>query len=160
MALIKCKECGSQVSTNAKACPSCGVKVPKRVGFIGMAVAAVLVVAMVRCSYDQSVKPAVQAPAKTPEQLAAEAARERQFQRDVLKLRALRASLKNPASFELVSVGRMADETLCVTYRGTNSFNAIVTERKPILSSGQIGEWRKHCAGKSGEDVSHIRRAL
>ncbi|WP_305831489.1 zinc-ribbon domain-containing protein [Pseudomonas aeruginosa] len=26
MALIKCKECGAQVSNKAKACPSCGAK--------------------------------------------------------------------------------------------------------------------------------------
>ncbi|WP_151888078.1 zinc ribbon domain-containing protein [Pseudomonas aeruginosa] len=35
MALIKCKECGAQVSNKAKACPSCGAKVPKSVGVIG-----------------------------------------------------------------------------------------------------------------------------
>ncbi|MDA8485132.1 hypothetical protein NNO07_18860 [Pseudomonas resinovorans] len=35
MALVKCKECGNQVSNKARACPSCGVKVPKRVGIIG-----------------------------------------------------------------------------------------------------------------------------
>lgn len=29
MALIKCKECGAQVSTQAKNCPSCGAKVKK-----------------------------------------------------------------------------------------------------------------------------------
>ncbi len=26
---MSCKECGSEVSTNAKACPKCGAKVPK-----------------------------------------------------------------------------------------------------------------------------------
>lgn len=30
MALVNCKECGSQVSTDAKACPKCGAKPPKR----------------------------------------------------------------------------------------------------------------------------------
>ncbi|KES23077.1 MULTISPECIES: zinc ribbon domain-containing protein [Pseudomonas] len=30
MALMKCKECGSQVSTKAKACPTCGAKPPKK----------------------------------------------------------------------------------------------------------------------------------
>lgn len=28
MALIPCKECGNEVSTDAKACPKCGAKVP------------------------------------------------------------------------------------------------------------------------------------
>ncbi|WP_394854470.1 zinc-ribbon domain-containing protein [Shewanella xiamenensis] len=26
MALVKCKECGEQVSTKAKSCPKCGAK--------------------------------------------------------------------------------------------------------------------------------------
>ncbi len=29
MALKACKDCGTQVSTSAKACPKCGAKVPK-----------------------------------------------------------------------------------------------------------------------------------
>lgn len=29
MALISCKDCGSEISTSAKACPKCGAKVPK-----------------------------------------------------------------------------------------------------------------------------------
>lgn len=29
MALMPCKECGNEVSTDAKACPKCGAKVPK-----------------------------------------------------------------------------------------------------------------------------------
>lgn len=29
MALIVCKDCGTDVSTSAKACPTCGAKVPK-----------------------------------------------------------------------------------------------------------------------------------
>lgn len=30
MALVKCKECGAQVSSEAKACPQCGAAPPKR----------------------------------------------------------------------------------------------------------------------------------
>ncbi|MCY1292229.1 hypothetical protein D9M69_355740 [compost metagenome] len=35
MALVKCKECGNQVSTKANSCPACGAKIKKRVGVIG-----------------------------------------------------------------------------------------------------------------------------
>lgn len=35
MAVVKCKECGNQVSTKAKACPACGAKPAKRVGVLG-----------------------------------------------------------------------------------------------------------------------------
>ena len=35
MALVKCKECGSQVSTKAACCPTCGAKIKKKVGILG-----------------------------------------------------------------------------------------------------------------------------
>ena len=35
MSIKKCKDCGGQVSTNAKACPQCGAVVKKSVGIIG-----------------------------------------------------------------------------------------------------------------------------
>ena len=36
MALIKCKECGNEVSSKAESCPKCGAKVKKRgVGLLG-----------------------------------------------------------------------------------------------------------------------------
>ena len=41
MALIKCKECGNEVSTKAKSCPKCGVVLKKKTGclkFIGIAI--------------------------------------------------------------------------------------------------------------------------
>lgn len=35
MALVKCKECGNQISKSAKACPQCGAKQKKQVGVLG-----------------------------------------------------------------------------------------------------------------------------
>ncbi len=43
MALIKCKECGGQVAKSAKSCPSCGAKLPKKVGVLGWAFALIVV---------------------------------------------------------------------------------------------------------------------
>lgn len=34
MALVKCKECGEQVSTTAKSCPKCGAKPPKKTSIV------------------------------------------------------------------------------------------------------------------------------
>ena len=42
MALIKCRECGSQVSSKAEACPKCGVKMKKKTGCGTMVVALLL----------------------------------------------------------------------------------------------------------------------
>lgn len=99
----------------------------------------------------------VQAAPKTPEQKAAEEAR---FQIDVLKIKALRDKLKNPSSFKLLQAARMDSGALCVVYRATNGFNAVVTEQKAIAVSGSLGDWDKLCAGKSGENISYIRQAI
>lgn len=42
MALVKCNECGGQVSSQAKACPSCGAKPPARTS-LGTAIFACLI---------------------------------------------------------------------------------------------------------------------
>lgn len=158
MALVQCHECKAQISSDAKKCPQCGAKQKRSVGWIAKGFGAILVIAMVKCSYDQSVRPPP--PPKSPEQVKAEAEAEKVFQADVIRIKVLKASLKNPASFELVSAVRLANGTLCVEYRGTNSFNAITTESVAIVGPTERGAWNKHCAGKSGSDVSHIRHAL
>jgi hypothetical protein len=77
--------------------------------------------------------------------------------------------MKNPASFKLEQASRMKDGTLCLSYRATNSFNAIVPGRAVISKttiatsddeSRFVPLWNKLCANKSGEDISYIRRAL
>lgn len=132
-----------------------------RIGIIKGALLALLAFTIVKCTYDQSTKPEPPPPVeKTQEQLKREAEENAKFTLDVAKVRALKSSLKNPASFELVQAGRLDNGTLCVIYRGTNSFNAIVTEQKAVLANGTIGDWNKNCGGKRGEDVSRVKHAL
>ena len=65
-------------------------------------------------------------------QVSEAAEREAKFQADVLAVRQLRANMKNPASFNLDTAIRLDDGTLCLSYRDTNSFNAIVPGRAII----------------------------
>lgn len=44
MALVKCKECGEQVSTKAKVCPSCGGKAPKKTSIVTWLVLIVIII--------------------------------------------------------------------------------------------------------------------
>lgn len=169
MALLKCKECGHTVASDAKHCPGCGsAKFKGGRGWLTLVVLGVLVVWVVARCQEQGTElertRASQEAAKTPEQRAAEAAAkaksEREFQSAVLAGKALKASLKNPASFELVSAILTDDGVLCVVYRGTNSFNAIVTQQSAIKRDLNIGAWGRDCSGKSGRDMGHIARAL
>jgi|26BtaG_2_1085354.scaffolds.fasta_scaffold00066_30 RNA polymerase subunit RPABC4/transcription elongation factor Spt4 len=46
MALVKCKECGSEVSTKAKVCPKCGAKAPKKTSMFTWLVLVVILVSV------------------------------------------------------------------------------------------------------------------
>jgi len=100
---------------------------------------------------------------------AKEAAAEAQWRVDVLAVRQLRSSMKNPDSFKLEEALRMDDGSLCLSYRASNSFNAIVPgqaviTRKAFVTSDTRERfapvWNKHCAKKAGTVLTHMRHAL
>lgn len=102
---------------------------------------------------------------KTPE----EAIEDLIFTANVYAVKRIRDSLKNPDSFDLVQAIRLPDGTLCLTYRATNSFNAILTGRAVVTDkgtftsdagSGFANRWNRTCADKPGKDVKHIRTGL
>ena len=119
-------------------------------------------------------KAAIEA-AKSPEQRASEAkaaamaqekaataknAEEAEFQFGVRATKSVRASLKNPNSFQLVGAGVVPGGALCLTYRATNSFNAVITERVAVTRKFAVGEWNKECAGKRMPDLHIIKHAI
>ena len=93
---------------------------------------------------------------------------DREWATGVVSIRVLRASMHDPRSFQVDQVLRMPDKTLCVTYRAKNGFGAVRAERAVIAPKtgavqGQtafVGLWNKHCGGRTGEDISHIRHAI
>lgn len=113
------------------------------------------------CVY--SIATAPDKPPPTPEQVLEKTMRDLEFRQAVAGARALKANMKNPASFELVFAGMNDEKTMCYEYRGTNSFNAVVTNRYVIgegVASGEPAAWNKHCAGQRLTDYTHARRAL
>jgi len=102
---------------------------------------------------------------KSPQQIAKDEA----LAVNVMAVQVLKRSMKNPDSFKLESALRMKDGTLCLNYRATNSFNAVVPgaaviAQKTAATSDDRDKfrplWNKHCAGKQGEDVKVIRWLL
>ena len=174
MALVKCQECGNQISTDAKACPQCGAKARPAHSkgqwlFIGLAtIGIVSCIAKSQTDTEQSAAAlsAVESQ-KSPEQRLAEKAQkaksEAEFQSVVKGAKMLKSSMKNPDSFKLNSAIKMDDGTICYQYRSTNSFNAIVPGYFVSFAnkgSQSVGDWNKFCAEKSGTDYSHARQAL
>lgn len=101
---------------------------------------------------------------KTPEQKAedakrladraiAEAVDKAMFSRMLNTAYAMRSIAKNPKSFELVSIVHIKKtDTVCLVFRATNSFNAVVTESVAANAAGKAVDWNTNCAGQSGTD--------
>ena len=174
MALVKCEECGKQVSDRAESCPSCGAKPKnmeiekksdaslKRNIFIGFFV-LVMVGFMMKESKPPSEKKSDESLIKTPEAEEAKKKREEEIAKQqtiLLMISALRDETKNPPSFELVEAIKLKDGTLCVTYRGTNSFGGVVTENKAISNGFKIVSYAANCNGKVGDDFTHLKKYL
>ena len=94
---------------------------------------------------------------------------EAEFQRAVLVAKSVKAAMKNPASFTLESAVLTDARAVCLTYRATNSFNAVVPgyaigtpDDKLRAGSGSdlAAAWNKHCASKPGRDITYVRQAL
>lgn len=83
--------------------------------------------------------------------LSAQAKTDREDMFAIGMTRAIRDMLKNPASFQVVSALLLGDGVLCLTYRATNSFNAVTTEVAAVRRDGSTGDWSRDCAGKSVE---------
>ena len=141
MALVKCKECGSQVSTKAGACPGCGAKV-KQSGGCGILLAVVFAIfALATCfssmhlPNNQTAATALVAPSESElsaaerEQIRIEAqsraAAALETETIIKAERAVRSRMKDPTSavFKDVRYGK-SDATGAVAYGYVNSKNS------------------------------------
>ncbi|MDO9100063.1 MAG: hypothetical protein Q7V53_04870, partial [Caldisericota bacterium] len=139
MALVSCHECNKELSSEAAACPHCGAparatappgqKTNKNIVRYVWAALAVTIVVI----YANSNTP--EPRQKSTAELEADREKERQFQVAAAVIKSLKSSMKNPKSFELVSAQMMDGDTLCITYRGTNSFNAVVTNHYVVSTT-------------------------
>jgi uncharacterized OB-fold protein len=159
--MTKCKECGASISDKAEACPSCGAKPPKRTSKVALVFSGLVLMFVLYVVFESANTPPP--PPKTAVEIERERQQNLEFQEVVAVLRSLKASMKNPASFELVSAIKMESGALCIQYRGTNSFNAVVTNLLVVTdktSSSSDEAWNRHCGGKTGKNFSHARLGL
>ena len=144
MALIQCQECGKEVSTDAKNCPSCGAKVvpPKKkagskkmylFAFIGVAIIG----AVIQTQVDKGKPPPPPPKQLTPEE---QAIAKKNSELTVLAKKcteAISASLKFPEDAKIPSPYSAFDHdkiykeekngiyTVQVTFEARNAFNAM-----------------------------------
>lgn len=164
MALITCKECGQQVSTEAKACPSCGAEARKPMGrlrkglliFLG---GSILVGAVMEDTRKGSTPP------KTPEQIAAEKRADDAYSKRVTAAMAVAATLKdnarNPDSvvFDSMRVSEDA-KVICTEFRAQNGFGGMNREHAVVVGkifSKSSSVWNKNCLKDMYDHISAVK---
>ena len=161
MAMTSCKECKNQISTEAEKCPHCGSEAPKPTSRLKILFVGIFIFIVAR-AVTTSIDPPV-AVQKTETEIAVAAKKEADFQRVVKVAAWLKQNTKNPDSFVLTYGGLTDKGAVCIEYRGTNSFNAIVPGRY-VMSSAATGDtvalWNKHCANQPVTDLTNAKYAL
>ena len=160
MALVKCKECGKEVSTKADACPNCGAKVKKPTGcgtLIVVTLVGVLVLVIAFGGSDKGTSPTTAAapapspvpvkPPNTEEQAAAAAAKaaadakrkkeEETFVKAQIGAKVLKQAMRDPDSFKLASVLVMDSGAVCYEYRARNGFGGMNVSHAVLSSDGK-----------------------
>jgi hypothetical protein len=159
MALIKCKECGKEISDQAKTCPSCGAKVKKPAGGAGKLLALIVLGSLLASTITTCQKSSEPEPteAQKAATAAANAALARQTQLAVLAVATLKKSLRDPDSLVLNSV-RVDDKTnvACIDYRAKNGFGGYNSNTIAFVdgvAKTDAAHWNKFCT-KSLEDFT------
>jgi hypothetical protein len=155
MKLVQCTKCNTAYEDKTIRCPKCG-HLPFK--FIAAGIGIIGIAAFVLNSAWESSKGGYGTP--TLHSSPTTAQDEAEFQSVVAKIKALKATTKNPASFELVDAILLKNGALCVVYRGTNSFNAVVTQQTAVLPNLAVGQWNSDCGGKTGKDYVKAKYAL
>lgn len=166
MALIKCRECGNQVSSKAQSCPQCGARIARKPmgcgALIGLVLLGAFIVAIVSTvNREDNTKPA---PPQTPEQIAAKKKKDEAVARAQIGARLLKQAMRDPDSFKLSQALVMDSGAVCYEYRARNGFggmnvgHAVLSEDAKTFRtnemSGFTALWNKACANKTGEDFA------
>lgn len=162
MALTKCRECGKEISTEAKACPHCGAKPPYKPSLAFVLIAGLLVVFGIKASIESSSPPT--ASPKTAEQQAEDEAKERRHLVVAITAKKLKNSLREPESVEWIDM--FTDEkaeVVCLKYRARNGFGGMNVETMTVTTTEAGQEtalWNRHCAGVALYDMLYVRNAI
>ena len=174
MALVACRECKNPISAQAKVCPSCGAKQPRRHGVLQWTFLGLVTVVIVSCiasnqtDHEERVaRVAALEAAKSPQQRADEAAakqRDDSNLQSALKIaRVLKRKVKDPESFKLTSLLLFDSGEACFEYTAKNAFGgtvqakAVSDGKSKILGSESDGNqfvaaWNKTCTHAGGHE--------
>lgn len=176
MPLVKCHECGKDVSTEAKTCPSCGAKVKKPTSRAVKLIGVAFVVAVIGTAITgnnalqtqqsaESTRRAALSPEQRATEDAAKAKRDIELQTAAAGAIRLKNAMKDPAAFELTSLVVKPDGAACYEYRAKNSYGAtfpsaavLTTKGKMLLKEHDgntfVNAWNKACTPPGGDEIA------
>jgi hypothetical protein len=154
MALMLCPECKAQISRQARTCPSCGGRMRRKPGPVFAIFGGLFLAGMLFVAFHKEMPTTPPPPPTITEAIAAKveaAARERDYARVFV----LHDSMKNPDAFKLVKAVHADSGELCVEYRSTNGFGAVVTESVRFPNDDKKAPVAvPSCADADGKDVT------
>lgn len=182
MALVKCNDCGTDVSSSAKACPKCGAPPRKPTSKLHLVFAALVGMVVLSCvtsmqdagrASDEKAAAAAKALASLPPEQKAALARaaadkersDKKFSDGVvlaqLAAKTLKSRMRDPSSFQLAEATLLDDGTVCLAYRARNGFGGMAMERAAALADGagivvNPAQYNKLCANRTGTDISRV----
>lgn len=160
MAMIKCTECGHDISSEAKACPHCGAKPPYRPG-VGIVIFGLAVFAFVYAAISGKPTPTA---LPTPEQQALNELSEKRTAAVSITARMIKDSLREPESVQwITALANESGQIVCLEYRARNGFGGMNVERMTITPQGagqEASRWNDHCAGVSLYDMLHAAQRI
>ena len=148
MALVKCHECGSDVSTEASSCPKCGAKVKKPTSGAAKLLLGVVVLGVFVAGIGGGGN-SPDTPPETPEQKAQKEAEAARYAVAAATSKLLRDSMRDPDSLQFESL-RVNDDSsvICAEYRARNGFGGVNREFM-VVADGKTSQkpnaWNKHC---------------
>lgn len=171
MAMVKCKECGNDISSKAPACPKCGAKVERTSAFtwlMAIFIGAPFLYIAFSTSLSKSNTPP--APPSGPAQIEIEKKKDAALEKAIVGAQALKKSTRDASSFNLESALLVnGTGAVCYDYRAKNGFGGINVGHAVLSADGKkfktneeegfAALWNKECAKKSGSDVAAAIRA-
>jgi len=163
MAMIKCKECGSNVSNKAASCPHCGLTKP---GARGYGIGSVIIISslVIWSIADSQFNPP---SSKYTEQEKIEQAKKDALDQKkyavLTRATLIKKTMRNPDSFKVQSVILTESGSACFEFISQNGFGgmnngAAVSWGFDGISmtdmNGFYENWKRECDGKSGKDIT------
>lgn len=164
MALLACHECGKQVSTEGRQCPSCGAKVrglkAGRTGLLTKLLALIFVLGFGGFIIGQ-----VATPEPTAEQQKENSGAAKRDSAAAMAVMALKSGLRNPASLQWQDILASEDGGIvCLDFRAQNGFGGLEHEVVTVIkgkATKDISTWNKRCTGAGLYDVKDsVLRAI